>query len=212
MNRQTRGFRIFLDKRLFTVSNDEKKCFRSVNGMGTRIDKPEDVNDLFDFFEQSSVPEFYVYTESPESVFDCLKANNRYIRAAGGVVRNSNSDILLIRRLGYWDLPKGKIEENETDTSAARREIEEECGISGIEITEKIADTYHVYRDKDNRRVIKHTVWFDAAYSGNQVLRPQSEEDISEAVWTPEKDIAQYVPEMYASLKDVIDATIRNRA
>jgi tRNA threonylcarbamoyladenosine biosynthesis protein TsaE len=196
-------FKIFLDKRIFTISDDSEKCFKSINGMGTRLNRPEDVVGLFDFFEQSPVLEFYVYSESPESVFDCLKDANRFIRAAGGVVFNDYNDILLIRRLGYWDLPKGKTEENETEIYAACREIEEECGISEIEIMGKIMDTYHVYRDKDNKRVIKQTAWFNALYSGNQLLKPQLEEDITEAVWIPSTDIPQYVPGMYASLKDV---------
>jgi ADP-ribose pyrophosphatase YjhB (NUDIX family) len=197
-------FKIFLDNRIFTVSDDKEKCFKSLNGMGTSITQQEDVNGLFDFFEQSPILEFYVYTETPEQVFDCLKNSNRYIRAAGGVVSGMDKDILLIRRLGYWDLPKGKMEENETEMSAACREIEEECGITEIEIQEKLMDTYHVYRDKDNRRVIKQTAWFSALYSGNQPLKPQQEEDITEAVWIPLKDIPQYVPQMYASLKDVM--------
>jgi 8-oxo-dGTP pyrophosphatase MutT (NUDIX family) len=205
MNRQSRDFKIFLGNRFFVVSNDEEKCFKSVNGMGTRITDRKDVNGLFDFFEQSPVMEFYVYDESPEAVFNRLTDNNKYIHAAGGTVFNSNNDILLIRRLGYWDLPKGKIEENETDIDAARREIEEECGISGIEITKKLTDTYHVYTDKDNMRIIKHTVWFSAGYSGNQVLKPQLEEDIDEATWTAMKDIPEYIPKMYASVRDVIN-------
>jgi tRNA threonylcarbamoyladenosine biosynthesis protein TsaE len=198
------GIKIFFDKRFFVISDDMEKCFTSVNGMGMRIDKPEDVNGLFDFFEQSPVLEFYVYTEFPEPVFDCLKDSNRFIRAAGGVVFNKDNDILLIRRLGYWDLPKGKMEVEETETSAACREIEEECGISGIAIRGKIMDTYHVYRDKDKKRVIKQTAWFDAFYSGNQPLQPQHEEGITEAAWTPLNDIPQYVPQMYASLRDVM--------
>jgi 8-oxo-dGTP pyrophosphatase MutT (NUDIX family) len=205
MNRQSRDFKVFLGNRFFVVSNDEERCFKSVNGIGTRITDREDVNGLFDFFEQSPVLEFYVYDESPESVFDCLTAGNKYIHAAGGAVFNNNNDILLIHRLGYWDLPKGKIEENETDISAARREIEEECGISGIEITGKLTDTYHVYRDKDNTRIIKHTVWFSARYSGNQVPKPQLEEDIDEAIWTAPKDISEYIPKMYASVRDVMN-------
>jgi ADP-ribose pyrophosphatase YjhB (NUDIX family) len=196
-------YRIFLDGRFFTISNDEEQCFKSVNGIGTRIDKPENINELFDFFEQSPVLEFYVYTESPETVFACLRDNNRYICAAGGVVSNANKEILLIHRLGYWDLPKGKIEENETETIAACREIEEECGISGLEIVEKIMDTYHVYR-MDNKRVIKRTAWFKVYYPGNQQLKPQKEEDIDKAVWIPENEVNKYVPEMYASLRDVI--------
>ncbi|MDR0384691.1 MAG: tRNA (adenosine(37)-N6)-threonylcarbamoyltransferase complex ATPase subunit type 1 TsaE [Prevotellaceae bacterium] len=197
-------FVIFLGRRTFTISDNREKCFTSANGVGTSLNSREDVNDLFDFFEQSPITDLYVFAESPESVLDSLKNGNRFIRAAGGAVSNGDNDILLIRRLGYWDLPKGKMEESETEEAAAYREIEEECGISGVEITGKIMNTYHVYRDRDNRRVIKQTAWFSALYRGNPALKPQYEEDITEALWIPLNDIDRYIAEMYASLRDVM--------
>ena len=38
----------------------------------------------------------------------------KVVEAAGGVVSNKNGEILFIRRMGKWDLPKGKIEKGES--------------------------------------------------------------------------------------------------
>ena len=43
-------------------------------------------------------------------------------------------EVLLIQRSGLWDIPKGKVEKNETATEAAIREAEEEIGILSNEI------------------------------------------------------------------------------
>jgi 8-oxo-dGTP pyrophosphatase MutT (NUDIX family) len=48
----------------------------------------------------------------------------RYVPAAGGLVRNEREEFLFIHRLGYWDLPKGKISLKED--VAAGLEISEE--------------------------------------------------------------------------------------
>ncbi|MDD4857154.1 MAG: NUDIX hydrolase [Candidatus Krumholzibacteria bacterium] len=57
------------------------------------------------------------------------------IPAATGIVTNEAGEILLIRRnrqpgKNLWALPGGFIEMKESPADAARREIEEECGIA----------------------------------------------------------------------------------
>ena len=47
------------------------------------------------------------------------------IEASGGVVLNEENKLLWIYRLGKWDLPKGKLEKNESFKVAAIREVEE---------------------------------------------------------------------------------------
>ena len=42
--------------------------------------------------------------------------------AGGGLVFNAKKEILFIRRNGKWDLPKGKVEKDETYQAAALRE------------------------------------------------------------------------------------------
>ena len=50
------------------------------------------------------------------------------IYASGGVVFNNNK-LLMIYRNGFWDLPKGKMEINESELDCAVREVEEEGGV-----------------------------------------------------------------------------------
>ena len=59
----------------------------------------------------------------------CLKRRMRWVRAAGGIVTDEAGRMLLIRRNGRWDLPKGKVEAGETLLQAALREVEEETGV-----------------------------------------------------------------------------------
>jgi 8-oxo-dGTP diphosphatase len=57
------------------------------------------------------------------------------VRAAGGVVCRPGADgsleVLLVHRGQYddWTVPKGKVEEGETDEACAVREVEEETGV-----------------------------------------------------------------------------------
>ncbi|MEI7526764.1 MAG: NUDIX domain-containing protein, partial [Mariniphaga sp.] len=65
----------------------------------------------------------------------------KYIPAAGGLVKNEKGEFLFIHRLGFWDLPKGKIDkkdlreplssigDNPSARNAAIREVKEETGL-----------------------------------------------------------------------------------
>jgi hypothetical protein len=55
--------------------------------------------------------------------------------AGGGKVYNDKGEILFIYRNDKWDLPKGKIEGVESIEETAIREVMEETGVAGLEIT-----------------------------------------------------------------------------
>jgi 8-oxo-(d)GTP phosphatase len=66
------------------------------------------------------------------------------VRAAGGVVwrvRKSRVEVALVHRPRYddWSLPKGKLEDGETDLVAAVREVGEEVG-SRVAVSRRIGD------------------------------------------------------------------------
>ena len=71
------------------------------------------------------------------------------IKAAGGIVKNKNNDLLFIFRKGKWDLPKGKTEENEKNENAAIREVIEETGIKKVKIVEFFTTTYHIIKSEN---------------------------------------------------------------
>ncbi|WP_066371308.1 NUDIX domain-containing protein [Herbidospora mongoliensis] len=56
------------------------------------------------------------------------------MRCVGAIIRDTEGRLLLIQRghppsEGLWSLPGGRVEEEETDTDALRREIREETGL-----------------------------------------------------------------------------------
>ena len=54
---------------------------------------------------------------------------------ASAIIKNKKSEILLLKRGGtktfqsHWQLPEGKLEENENPREALRREVKEELGL-----------------------------------------------------------------------------------
>ena len=125
------------------------------------------------------------------------------IEAAGGIVQNTKKELLFIYRLGKWDLPKGKIETNESTDDCAIREVEEETGITNLTIKKKIGETYHTY-DAFGKHFLKTTYWYYMVCPLGQKLVPQTEEDITDLKWVHTKNIAEPVANTYPSIKDIL--------
>ncbi len=122
------------------------------------------------------------------------------VKAAGGIVynRNGNKDnpynplILLIYRREKWDLPKGKMEADETKSECAVREVAEELGVSTPEIKDYLGTTYHEY-ERDQTRYGKTTYWYAMQLTEEEAFDPQKEEDIEKVAWVPLSDAKEKV-------------------
>ncbi|MBK8311664.1 MAG: NUDIX hydrolase [Chitinophagaceae bacterium] len=125
------------------------------------------------------------------------------IQAGGGLVLNEKNEILLIFRKGKWDLPKGKLDNGETISACAIREVEEETGLKNVKLIEPLIITYHTYHE-GSRFILKESHWYTMKVSGNQTLTPQTEEDILEVKWITKEEAKQYFPECYPSVVDVL--------
>jgi len=126
-----------------------------------------------------------------------------FIEAAGGMVQNTDKEILFILRKGKWDLPKGKLEKDELPEICAEREIQEETGVTKLTLKKKIGDTYHTY-DEYGKHYIKMSHWYYFTCSKKQNLEPQAEEDITEIKWFATIDIKKPVSNTYANIKDIL--------
>lgn len=142
-------------------------------------------------------------SKEPKQLWEFFQQQFVLIKAAGGLVKNKSGKILFIRRLGKWDLPKGKMEQGEEPTATALREVQEECGISKLQIGKELPSTFHVYRHK-GELVLKQTYWFEMNYSGEEELVPQKEEGIEKVVWVMPDKVQEQLSETYASLKPMI--------
>ena len=127
------------------------------------------------------------------------------IEAAGGIVQNENKELLFIFRRGKWDLPKGKMEKNESPEICAAREIEEETGVRNLQLKNKIGETYHLY-DEFGKHILKISHWFYFTCQSGQHTQPQTEEDITEVKWFKTKDIKIPTANTYATIQDILNS------
>jgi 8-oxo-dGTP pyrophosphatase MutT (NUDIX family) len=125
------------------------------------------------------------------------------IDAAGGLVKNEKGEILFIFRLGKWDLPKGKLDGNESPEEAATREVKEETGLTGLKVSGFLSSTFHIYKRK-GKKILKQTWWFEMKAKSTQSLVPQTEEDITEARWIPVAELGSVLANTYGSIRDLV--------
>lgn len=130
-----------------------------------------------------------------------------YLEAAGGVVFNTHNQVLFIYRSGLWDLPKGKVEKGEGIEDCALREVEEETGVKGLCISKLTDTSYHIYFSKE-RWHLKKTYWFFMETSYADALKPQVEEEITEARWMNQKECQEALKGTFRSLRDSIGLEI----
>ncbi len=203
--------KIYFDHRTVILTNKNIKnpitCNTELYIFGDKATLAEKLEE----FNSSGADCLYVVSSDIDLLFREVKACFTYIEAAGGLVMNENGEILFIRRLGKWDLPKGKAEKKESLEETAVREVIEECGLTKTPaIVGKLSDTYHTYHQK-GKHILKHTSWYVMSYDGRQALTPQYSENITEAVWLPESRLTDPLNDTYHSIQQVLNQWMRNR-
>jgi len=131
----------------------------------------------------------------------------KQIIAAGGLVTNPQGEILWIFRRGFWDLPKGKLDEGETIQTCAIREVQEETGIHHIKLHDLLKFTNHTYFDKYlQEEVVKRTYWFHMTIDTLQAGKPQTSEDIEKIQWHSLSTAKDCLEQTYPTIIEVIEA------
>jgi 8-oxo-dGTP pyrophosphatase MutT (NUDIX family) len=136
------------------------------------------------------------------------------IESAGGLVCNRNHHILLMFKRGKWDMPKGRIENNDSREISALREVNEETGLSmdRLTINGKLVSTWHT-TTHGNVKYLKKTHWYLMEYDGDDVdTSPQVEEGIIECRWVHLSDLPQYRELLRARINYVVDFWHQNLA
>lgn len=120
--------------------------------------------------------------------------------AGGGKVYNAKGEILFIYRNDKWDLPKGKIEANESIEDTALREVEEETNVRKLKIVKPLETTYHIFK-RDGRHQLKITYWFEMVSDYQGTLEPQEDEGITKVAWLSPKQVKKATENSYANIK-----------
>tara|TARA_S200000501_G_C20243516_1_gene491161 strand:+ start:63 stop:500 length:438 start_codon:yes stop_codon:yes gene_type:complete len=132
---------------------------------------------------------------------------------AGGLVFNNKNELLLIFRKNLWDLPKGKLDFQETYECAALREVAEETGVLGCElklIKPLISTNY--YSHKKNKIITKTAKWFLMHYGNNDLtLMPDHEESISEAKWVPISELNTFLRSSRNYVSEVVNCFLMQK-
>lgn len=130
-------------------------------------------------------------------------AEFKYVEAAGGVVCNEQGECLMIHRNGRWDLPKGHVEEGESDEVCAVREIAEETGVEGAEIVRFLCNTLHSYNVYGVWE-LKRTAWYELR-SDAAATTPQTEEGIVSVEWCSAQAVEDNLRATYPTIRRVFE-------
>lgn len=190
---------IILSDRMQTLLGFEVYLYKN-----TRI---EEVIHKLQFTQTQGI---YLYNNDLDVLWENFKKSFVLVYAAGGLVINNQDEILLIKRNGYWDLPKGRVEIGENSQFTALREVEEECSISNLEIIEDLPVTYHIYQEKGVEK-LKKTYWYIMKTNDVAQPSPQIEEGITEVIYININKIENCYPTMYLNIKDLIDYFLSNK-
>lgn len=133
--------------------------------------------------------------------------------AAGGVVLNAAGNVLVVNQRGNsWSLPKGHIEAGEDRLAAARREIEEESGITELTLIKELGSyqRYRIALDGGNDLSELKNIHMFLFTTTQEELKPIDPEN-PEAKWVEPSKVAELLThpkdqEFFQSIIPVIEA------
>ncbi|ESU27610.1 hypothetical protein FLJC2902T_19340 [Flavobacterium limnosediminis JC2902] len=149
---------------------------------------------------QNKIQKAFLYHPDEKEILTKLKEKIPAVKAGGGFVFNKNGEVLFIFRNGKWDLPKGGAEKGEVIEETAIREVEEETGVTGLKITQKLQKTYHVFK-RNGKYKLKITHWFEMRTDFDGILQGQEDEGIEKVVWLKPDEIKEALGNSYENIK-----------
>ena len=188
--------------------NQKPINFTTVLGKNTKntplfFIKYANANSITKALKDKTVTEVNLYHSNPDKFEKHFFRTFPFVEAAGGLVQHQDGRFLFIYRNNKWDLPKGKIEKNETLIKAAKREVSEETGVTHLEVKRPLPTTYHIY-NANGKFKVKKTYWFFMKSKFNGSLLPQFEEKIKMAVWKGINEIPKLMENAYENIKIIL--------
>jgi 8-oxo-dGTP pyrophosphatase MutT (NUDIX family) len=183
------------------LTDDFIRNFQMRYGLFYKYRDVEDLKELLSFYwDIKSINTLFIYHHDLDQLRrSCFHSVN----AAGGLIKNKDGQYLVMKRRGKWDLPKGKVNKNETIEAAAVREVTEETGLFGIAVISPMLSTYHTYYI-DSTPILKRTTWFEMLYMGDDEPIPEIEEDITEIRWVKKNELITIADNTYQAILDVL--------
>ena len=187
---------IFLDDKSIILTNvqeniENEKYFQL---------KDVSLDEIIEALSHKGVERIYLYHPKAEKLMKKFKQLIPTIKAGGGIVYNQEGKVLLIKRNGKWDLPKGKKEKGENIATCALREVEEETGVKKLLIQRFRTITYHILK-REKQYFLKETYWYDMTTTYKKKLVPQTEEGIEKVCWKDEATAKELAKSSYKNIQ-----------
>jgi len=189
-------YKVFInDKPLFLINTVEKETDFQMFLLET-----VDIEQLIIKMFNNKIDKAFLYHPDEKLALKVLKEKIPVSKAGGGLVFNKAGNVLFIFRNGKWDLPKGGIEKGEEIENTAMREVEEETGVSGLKIIDKLQKTYHIFKSHGQFK-LKVTHWFEMKTNYEGELEGQAEEGITKVAWLNPEQIKEALKNSYENIK-----------
>lgn len=159
-------------------------------------------------FHEINKPEFHagiIHHHDFEKLKSTFFKFFKIIQTGGGVIEDNTGRILLIFRRGKWDLPKGKLNKNETVEQCAVREVMEETGLQSVQLLSFMTMSYHTYKEF-GKHILKESYWYRMKADESEQLVPQTEEDITEIRWVEKNDLEKYYSNSFETIRSILEA------
>lgn len=196
-------YKVFFNERIVLLTDDFIRNFQMRYGLFYKYKDVEELKEMLSlFWDIRHIDNLFIYHHDLDQLRERFKSCFQQVNAGGGLIKNKEGRYLIMKRRGKWDLPKGKVNKNETIEAAALREVTEETGLFGIAVVSPMLSTYHTYYIED-KPVLKRTSWFEMLYIGNDDPIPELEEDITEIRWLRKDELRSITSNTYQAITDV---------
>lgn len=197
-------YRLFCNNRKLTANNFCENLL-SLDNKGVK-NCDDLVAKIRRWLDDATAEDFDLGDVDGENLAFAIKNIFRQAPAAGGVVIIDNK-FVAIERNGIPDLPKGHIEKGESPEEAALREVEEETGITDLEIIQELPATWHCYLLND-QWTIKKTSWYLMKTASGMKNIPQTEEGITKVYLVDKEGVNEFEKNTFDSLKTLVPKII----
>jgi 8-oxo-dGTP pyrophosphatase MutT (NUDIX family) len=198
-------YHIFHGKHRLILANDQDKIKKFNPDFILEQTKEDQIKNALILSQNHSSKKTIALLGNPEELMKRIQDEFHLITAAGGLFFNAQKELLFIKRLRKWDLPKGKIEKGEDISTCAIREVMEETGAKNLVIDNALSDTFHTYYQNE-QWIIKQTHWFRMNGNQEQSFVPQIEEGIEEVKWMDINNLSLNDLDTYPAIRFIINA------
>ncbi|MFK8281597.1 NUDIX hydrolase [Capnocytophaga cynodegmi] len=193
-------YEIFANDKSIILTNVEE----NINNVKFFRLKDVTIDFIMSELNKKGVEKIYLYHPKEEKLLKKFKKKLSVIKAGGGLVTNKKGEILIMKRRGKWDLPKGKKEKGENIAVCALREVEEETGVKKLNLMRFRTITYHIFK-QDGQYFLKETYWYDMETKYKGVLKAQIEEDIEMVCWKKPSEVKELIKKSYKNIQKIFE-------